>query len=245
MGLRVEDIYSGYGRMEILHGVSILVEKSKIVIVIGPNGAGKTVLLHTIMGLIKVRKGKIFCDDVEITNIRANNLIKMGLSFVPQSKQIFSKMTVIENLEMGCFLEKDRIKKEESFKKIFELFPILEERQNQKAGTLSGGEQKMLSIGRALMLNPKVLLLDEPSLGLAPKFVSLIFQNTVTLREELDLAILIVEQNVRKALEIADYGYLIELGRCKFEGTQSELRKNYEVTKSTSGWMKKLQEELK
>lgn len=235
MGLRVEKIYSGYGRMEILHGISILVERAKIVIIFGRNGAGKTVLLNTIVGLLKPFKGKIFFDDMEITNIRPNQIVKMGISFVPQVKQVFSKMTVRENLEMGCFLEKERFKKEGSLRKIFELFPILEERQNQKAGSLSGGEQKMLSIGRALMLTPKVLLLDEPSLGLAPKFVSLIFQKMVVLRKEMELAILIVEQNVPKALEVSDYGYLIELGRCKLEGTRAELRANEEVRKSYLG----------
>lgn len=235
MGLRIEEIYSGYGKMEVLHGISIHVEKSKIVSVMGPNGAGKTTLLNTIMGLLKSQKGRIFLDSSEITNLRPNLIVKMGISFVPQEKQVFAKMTVLENLEMGGFLETNLVSREESLRKVFELFPILRERRYQKAGTLSGGEQKMLSIGRALMLNPKVLLLDEPSLGLAPKFVSLIFQKMVALREERDLTLLIVEQNVPKALEISDYGYVIELGRCKLEGTRSELRTNEEVRKSYLG----------
>ncbi|MBI5252904.1 MAG: ABC transporter ATP-binding protein [Euryarchaeota archaeon] len=224
--LEVRGLFSGYGKIEILHGVSLEVKESEIVALIGPNGAGKSTVLKTIVGLLK-GKGSILFKGEEISSLSSHILVGKGLSYVPQGRIVFPRMSVLENLEMGAYLEKRREKIEEALQRVYGLFPVLKERKEQKAATLSGGEQQMLAMGRALMQSPSLLLLDEPSLGLAPKYVSLIFQKILEMRKKVTM--LIVEQNAARALEIADRGYVLELGQNRFEGSGRELLNNPEV----------------
>lgn len=226
--LRVENIHSGYGKMEILHGVTMEIKKSEIVAIIGPNGAGKSTTFKTIVGLLPPKTGRIVFKNEDITGIRPNTVIAKGLSYIPQGRVVFSQMSVLENLEMGAYMEKEKENIAKALERVFQLFPILKERRMQKAGTMSGGEQQMLAMARGLMLNPECVLLDEPSLGLSPKFINIIFEKIVEMKEA-GITMMIVEQNAKRVLEIADRGYVLELGENRFYGTGRELLENEEV----------------
>ncbi len=234
--LEVQDIYSGYQPdFDILHGVSLHVKPTEIVCVIGPNGAGKSTIFKALFGFLKVRKGRVLFDDRDITNIRPQEALLAGITIVPQLRSVFPQMTVFENLEMGMYLEKnkERIKRRINF--ILDLFPRLGERAKQKAGTMSGGEQRMLEIGRALMWEPKLMLMDEPSAGLAPLITRTIFNDVRRLNREIGLTVLMIEQNARQGLKISDRGYVLELGRNSYEGTGQELLENEEVRRAFLG----------
>lgn len=226
--LKAEEIYAGYGKLEILHGISLEVSSRELVCVIGPNGAGKSTAFKTIVGLLRRTSGRILFDGREITGLLPYQVLRLGLAYVPQGRIVFPEMTVLENLEMGAYVETDSLRVREALERVYVLFPILAERQHQKAGTMSGGEQQMVAIGRALMTSPKLILLDEPSLGLSPKFVTLIFDKLM----EMKLAgytMLVVEQNAAKALSVADRGYVFELGRNRLTGAGQALLHDPEV----------------
>ena len=220
--LRVEVITAGYGKVPIVREASFMVSPGELVAVIGPNGAGKSTALKAIMGLLKPTGGRVIFDGQEITGMRTDLVVRRGLAYVPQGRIVFPLMTVVENLEMGAYIERDRGRIRASMQQVFQLFPVLGERRRQKAGTLSGGEQQMLAIGRALMTKPKLVLMDEPSLGLSPRFVSVIFERLAELKRA-GYSLMVVEQNAARALAAADRGYVLELGRNRFEGTGASL----------------------
>jgi ABC-type branched-subunit amino acid transport system ATPase component len=226
--LKAEEIYAGYGKLEILHGVSLQVRSGELVCVIGPNGAGKSTAFKTIVGLLHSASGRILFDGQEITGLPPYQVLRLGLTYVPQGRIVFPQMTVLENLEMGAYVETDSLRVREAQERVYGLFPILAERQHQKAGTMSGGEQQMLAIARALMTSPKLILLDEPSLGLSPKFVTLIFDKLSEMKQ-VGYTMLVVEQNAAKALSVADRGYVLELGRNRFAGSGQALLNDPEV----------------
>ncbi len=227
--LEIENLHVYYGAIHALQGISLKVEEGEIVTLIGANGAGKTTTLKTISGLLRPREGTIRYQDKDLTAFPPHKIVEMGIVHVPEGRRVFARMTVMENLEMGAYLRTDKDGIEKDLKLVFDLFPRLEERKNQLAGTLSGGEQQMLAIGRALMSKPKVLLMDEPSMGLAPILVEEIFDTIKELNEREGLTILLVEQNALMALSIAHRGYVIETGNIKLEGTAEELAGNPEV----------------
>jgi branched-chain amino acid transport system ATP-binding protein len=227
--LKVENLISGYGKIDILKSVSIDVNEGEIVCVLGANGAGKTTLINTISGLIPVKSGKIKFLGKDITNTPPHKRVEIGLVQVPEGRKIFPKLTVLENLEIGAFLINDTELKKKTLEWIYSLFPVLYERRDQKAGTLSGGEQQMLAIGRALMSNPKLLMLDEPSMGLAVKLMATIFDVIKEISKK--IAILLVEQNANKALSIVDRGYLIETGKIVLSAPRDILTSSEEVKK--------------
>lgn len=234
--LEVQDIYSGYIQdYDILKGVSLHVKPGEIVCVIGPNGAGKSTVFKALYGFLSIRQGRVLFDDRDITNIRPQNALRAGITIVPQLRSVFPQMTVYENLEMGMYLENDSQRIKQRIDYILELFPRLGERAKQKAGTMSGGEQRMLEIGRALMWEPKLVLMDEPSAGLAPLITKTIFSNIKRLNEEIGLTVLMIEQNARQGLEISDRGYVLELGKNSYEGTGDELLQNDEVRRAFLG----------
>ncbi len=220
--LAAEGITAGYGKIEILHDVSLRVEAGEIVAIIGPNGAGKSTTFKTIVGFLRPRSGRVVFAGEEITGLRPDLVLRRGLAYVPQGRIVFPQMTVLENLEMGAYIERDRARVAAALERVYALFPILAERRRQQAGTMSGGEQQMVAIGRALMTAPRLILLDEPSLGLSPKFVTLIFEKLVEMRDA-GYTLMLVEQNAARALAIADRGYVLELGRNRFEGPGPEL----------------------
>jgi ABC-type branched-subunit amino acid transport system ATPase component len=226
--LRAESITAGYGKMAILHDVTVEVRAGEMVSVIGPNGAGKSTAFKTIVGFLRPTGGRVRFDGQDIAGLRPDQVLHRGLAYVPQGRIVFPQMTVLENLEMGAYIERDGRRVREALERVYALFPILAERRSQKAGTMSGGEQQMVAIGRALMTTPKLILLDEPSLGLAPKFVSLIFDKLVQMKRA-GYTMMVVEQNAAKALAVADRGYVLELGRNRFEGTGRALLEDPEV----------------
>jgi branched-chain amino acid transport system ATP-binding protein len=228
--LKVENIAAYYGNVRVLDGVSLECPKGKIVSLIGPNGAGKTTTLRTILGLVKAKEGKVTFSGNDITGTRTDLIIKMGMALVPQGRAVFPTLTVMENLEMGAFVRRDRKEIAEDLQDVFSRFPILKERSRQRAGLLSGGEQQMLAIGRALMARPSLLLLDEPSLGLAPKVVSDIVRKVIEINAR-GTTILLVEQNARIALEMADFAYVLEFGKIRLSGTGEALRKDENIRK--------------
>lgn len=215
--LEIENLKAGYEGMEILHDIDFQLQSKEIVALIGPNGAGKSTLLKSIFHLTEIYSGKIFFKEKNITNIDTNRLIQLGISYVPQGRQVFPSLTVLENLELGIFVERKGISLEKNIEDIFERFPFLRERKNDLVGNLSGGEQQLLAIGRALMQKPELLLLDEPSLGLAPKVMKEIFNTIQEINNE-GIAIIIVEQNARQAVKIADKIYVLEDGKIALEG---------------------------
>jgi amino acid/amide ABC transporter ATP-binding protein 2, HAAT family (TC 3.A.1.4.-) len=225
--LRLEEIEAGYGKIKVLWGISFEIKEKEIVCLLGPNGAGKTTTLKVISGLIKPFKGKIFFKDKEITNYHPYQRSKLGIALVPETRELFPYMSVEENLLVGLENSKNKNKKER-IELILNLFPRLKEKRKQIAKTLSGGEQQMLAIARALTSNPSLLILDEPSTGLAPKIVSKIFEVLPKLREE-GLTLFLVEQNVNLALEISDRGYIMENGRIVLEGNSEELKRNEKI----------------
>ncbi len=234
--LEVQDIYAGYQPdFDILKGVSLHVKPGEIVCVIGPNGAGKSTVFKALYGFVGIRQGRVLFDDRDITHIRPQDAIKAGITIVPQLRSVFPQMTVHENLELGMYLEHDRARIKKQIDYIFDLFPRLAERAKQKAGTMSGGEQRMLEIGRALMWEPKLVLMDEPSAGLAPLITKSIFNGIHRLNEEIGLTVLMIEQNARQGLQISHRGYVLELGQNSYEGTGQELLANPEVRRSFLG----------
>ncbi len=233
--LDVQDLYAGYQKMDILKGVDLQVNSGEIVCVIGPNGAGKSTVFKAVYGFIKIRKGRTLFDGNDVTIYRPQEMLRAGVSIVPQLRSVFPQMTVIENLEMGMYLEKDNKQIHKRISEIFDLVPRLAERKRQKAGTMSGGEQRMLEIGRALMYRPKLLLMDEPSAGLAPLISKMIFGQIDNLNRELGLTVLMIEQNARQGLEISDRGYVLQLGKNSFKGPSKELLDNPEVRRAFLG----------
>jgi len=225
--LRVENVVSGYGSMDVLHELSLEVEEGKIVTLLGPNGSGKTTVLRTIFGVVTPKKGKVYFRGEDITGTQPEKVARTGMSYVPQEENIFPALTVEENLEMGAFIREDDIKPR--IAEVFELFPDLTTRRKSRAGDLSGGMRQMLAIGRALMLNPTVLLLDEPSTGLAPFLVEQIFEKIQTLNKQ-GVTVFLVEQNAQ-ALRCADHAYILEGGEKKAEGTAQELMNDEEIGK--------------
>lgn len=221
--LRVRNISAGYGKIMILHGVSFDVHEGEIVCVIGPNGAGKSTAFKSVFGFVKPVRGQIFFCEHDITGIEPDKAIQHGISYVPQGRSTFAQMSVDENLELGMYLVRDREQINEAKQRIYQLFPRLAERKNQQAGTMSGGEQRMLEIGRALMSKPKLLMLDEPSAGLAPVISKMVFGLIQELNQETDITVLMVEQNARQGLSISHRGYVLESGRNRFEGTGQAL----------------------
>ncbi len=226
--LRADSLTAGYGKMPILHGVTLEVRQGEMVSVIGPNGAGKSTAFKTIVGFLRPSDGRVVFDGQDITGLRPDQVLHRGLAYVPQGRIVFPQMTVLENLEMGAYIERDGRRIREALERVYVLFPILAARRRQRAGTMSGGEQQMVAIARALMTRPKLILLDEPSLGLSPKFVSLIFDKLMAMKHS-GYTLVVVEQNAAKALAVADRGYVLELGRNRFEGTGAALLADPEV----------------
>jgi ABC-type branched-subunit amino acid transport system ATPase component len=226
--LELRDISAGYGSIQILHAVSLHVSEGEVVSVIGPNGAGKSTTFKVIMGLIDHLGGEILFDGRNLVGERPDRILGLGLGYVPQGRVVFAQMTVRENLEMGAYLERDRAKIQASMDFVFSLFPRLRERTRQLAGTMSGGEQQMLAMARALMMRPRMMMLDEPSLGLSPRFVDEVFDKIVELTRG-GLTVMLVEQNAARALEISSRAYVLELGRNRFEGTGQDLLSNPEI----------------
>jgi len=226
--LELRDVQAGYGSIQILHGVTLHVNAAEVVSVIGPNGAGKSTTFKVIMGFINHLGGDIVFAGTRLVGQRPDGILGIGLGYVRQGRVVFGPMTVRENLEMGAYLERDRAKIKAAMDYVFSLFPRLGERRRQLAGTMSGGEQQMLAMGRALMMKPKMMMLDEPSLGLSPRFVDDVFEKIVALAGS-GLTVMLVEQNAARALEISDRAYVLELGRNRFEGTGRDLLANPEV----------------
>ncbi len=232
--LKISDLNVFYGAIHAIPGVSFNVNEGEIVSLIGANGAGKTTILHTISGLIKPESGSVFFKDNDLTKVQAQKIVYMGLAHVPEGRRIFSKLTVLENLELGAYSVTDKVFIEKEQKRVFELFPRLSERKKQLAGTLSGGEQQMLAIGRALMSNPTMLLMDEPSMGLAPILVKEIF-NIIRECNKAGMTILLVEQNANMALSISNRAYVLETGKIVMDGDAKELLGNDEIRKAYLG----------
>jgi len=233
--LHIENLRTYYGHVQALKGIDLEVEEGEIVTLIGANGAGKTTTLRTISGLIRPREGQITFDGEDITRLAAHRIVEEGISHAPEGRQIFSTLTVTENLNMGAYsLGGDTEAIEENRHRVFDLFPRLEERKNQLGGTLSGGEQQMLTIGRALMARPRLMMLDEPSLGLAPMLVRAIF-DTIRQINARGVTVLLVEQNARAALKAADRGYVLETGRVVLSGQAGELLQDERVRKAYLG----------
>ena len=232
--LDVKDIHTFYGNIHALQGVSLAVRDGEIVTLIGANGAGKSTTLRTISGILQPREGQVLLDGRRMNGVPPHTIVEHGVVQVPEGRRIFSRMTVLENLEMGAFSRKDRGQVAADLDRVFELFPRLEERARQKGGTLSGGEQQMLAMGRALMARPKILLLDEPSMGLAPILVETIFQTIEEINRQ-GVTVLLVEQNALMALQVAHRGYVLETGSIVLEDTAERLRENESVQKAYLG----------
>jgi branched-chain amino acid transport system ATP-binding protein len=232
--LEIDDIHLYYGAIHALKGVSLTVGDGEIVTLIGANGAGKSSTLRAINGINRPRQGKIRFQGKDITSASAHSIVKSGIAQSPEGRRLFPRMSVTENLEMGAFQRSDRENFADDMERVFELFPRLKERRTQKAGTMSGGEQQMCAIGRALMARPKLLLLDEPSMGLAPIFVERIFETVVEVNQQ-GTPVLLVEQNALMALDVARRGYVMETGRIALEGPAGELKTNEQVRKTYLG----------
>jgi len=233
--LEIKNLVVNYGAIVALHGISLSVPDGKIVTLIGANGAGKTTTLKTISGLRKPGSGEIIYDGKNIAGLPPHQIVARGISQSPEGRMIFANLTVLENLRLGAYLQQDKQVIRHELEHVFGLFPRLKEREKQIAGTLSGGEQQMLAIGRALMSRPKLLLLDEPSLGLAPLLVKTIFEKIVAINREQGLTILLVEQNANLALEISHFGYVLETGKVVLQGESRELRQNPQVKSAYLG----------
>ncbi|MEM3697320.1 MAG: ABC transporter ATP-binding protein [Candidatus Bathyarchaeia archaeon] len=233
--LEAKEIEGGYGDFKVLHGLSFCVKKGSITCILGPNGSGKSTILKTIIGALTPWSGTILCEGVNITNLPVHKRVKMGIALVPEGRRIFGDMTVIENLEMGAYLKEARVKFNEMLERVFSLFPVLKERKEQRASCLSGGEQQMLAIARGLLTNPKLLMIDEPSLGLSPKLAQNLMKMLGKLRDEEGLTILLVEQNISLTREIMDYGYVLSGGFMIAEGQFKDLVGNHEVKRAYLG----------
>jgi branched-chain amino acid transport system ATP-binding protein len=233
--LEIRDLQVSYGPIAALHGVSLSVPLGAIVTLIGANGAGKSTLLRSVSGLIPSQGGGVTYDGADITNLPAHRLVARGLAHVPEGRMVFANLTIQENLDMGAFLRRDRSGIATDLDYVFTLFPRLKERRRQSAGTLSGGEQQMLAIGRALMGAPRLLMLDEPSLGIAPMLTRAIFAKITEISRERGLTILLVEQNVNLALEVSSHGFVLETGRILLSGPAADLRANPKVREAYLG----------
>jgi branched-chain amino acid transport system ATP-binding protein len=232
--LVVEEIRASYGHTEVLHGVSFTAEEGRITTLIGANGAGKTTTLNCIAGVVKPQAGRIFWKGQEITKLKPSQIVRMGISLIPEGRHVFPQLTVAENLEMGAYTRKDRKGIKRDLEWVLELFPVLRTRYKQSAGTMSGGEQQMLAVGRSLMASPEMMLMDEPSMGLAPIVVQEVF-NVIRQIKEMGKTILLVEQNATISLSHADYAHVIELGGIVLSGGGKELLQNPEVEKAYLG----------
>ncbi|HLX96893.1 MAG TPA: ABC transporter ATP-binding protein [Verrucomicrobiae bacterium] len=233
--LELRNLTASYGAITALHGISLSVPPGRIVTLIGANGAGKTTTLKAISGLLRARRGEILYDGKNIAGLPTHQIVKLGLSHVPEGRMIFVNLTVMENLQMGAYLQKDRQAIQRELDYVFATFPRLQERRQQIAGTLSGGEQQMLAIGRALMSKPKFLMLDEPSLGLAPLLVKTIFEKIIEINRQQGITILLVEQNANLALEVSHSGYVLETGKITLQGDSAALRRNPQVRSAYLG----------
>jgi len=233
--LEIKNLAVNYGAITALHGISLSVPDGKIITLIGANGAGKTTTLKTISGLLKPNVGEILYGGKDIAGLPPHRIVALGISQAPEGRMIFANLTVLENLLLGAYLQKNKAVVRQDLGQVFSLFPRLKERETQVAGTLSGGEQQMLAIGRALMSRPRLLLLDEPSLGLAPLLVKTIFEKIVEINRQQGLTILLVEQNANLALEISHYGYVLETGKVVLEGDSAQLRQDSRVKSAYLG----------
>lgn len=232
--LEVKDIEVFYGVIQAIKGISFEVNEGEVIALIGANGAGKTTTLHTITGLLQPKKGSIMFEGKDITKIPAHKIVSLDMAHVPEGRRVFGELTVYENLKMGAYTRKDKAEIQETLEMVYKRFPRLEERKNQLAGTLSGGEQQMLAMGRALMSHPKIIVMDEPSMGLSPIFVNEIFQIIQDVSKS-GTTVLLVEQNAKKALSIADRAYVLETGKIVLEGDAKELMNNDSIKKAYLG----------
>ncbi len=232
--LKIKDLYVNYGGIKALKGITISVPDGKIITLIGGNGAGKSTTLRASIGLVKPAGGSILYNDQDLTGVKTKDIVTKGLVLVPEGRKVFSNLTIHENLVLGSYARKDKLEIEKDREKVLTLFPRLAERLKQKAGTLSGGEQQMLAVGRAIMTKPKLLMMDEPSLGLAPLIVKNIFEIIKDINK-LGVTILLIEQNAKAALEIADYGYVMETGNIVMEGPGNDLLNNEDIKKAYLG----------
>ncbi len=232
--LKIENVEVCYGMIKAIKGVSFEVNKGEIVALIGSNGAGKTTMLHTITGLLSPKSGSVYLEGVDITKVPAHKIVSMGMAHVPEGRRIFQQLTVYENLKLGAFILKDKKQIEKNLKYVYDHFPRLKERKDQIAGTLSGGEQQMLAMGRALMSNPKIVLMDEPSMGLSPLMVSEIFRIIKEISDD-GTTVLLVEQNAKKALSISDRAYVLETGTLVLSGNAKELLNDESIKKAYLG----------
>ncbi len=232
--LEVKDLQVYYGVINALKGVSFEVNEGEVVALIGANGAGKTTTLHTITGLLQAKSGSIIYDGKDITKVPPHKIVTMGMAHVPEGRRIFQQLSVIENLKLGAYTRSDKKEIAESLKRVYEHFPRLEERKNQVAGTLSGGEQQMLAMGRAMMSNPKIVVMDEPSMGLSPLLVKEVFKIIEAMHKS-GITVLLVEQNAKMALSIADRAYVLETGKIKLSGTGKELAESEDIKKAYLG----------
>lgn len=232
--LEVKDLQVYYGMIQAIKNVSFEVNKGEVIALIGANGAGKTTILHTITGLLSPKSGSVIFEGTDITKVPGHKIVSMGMAHVPEGRRVFSNLTVLQNLKLGAYTRKSKSELEETLEMVYKRFPRLKERKNQMAGTLSGGEQQMLAMGRALMSHPKIILMDEPSMGLSPIFVNEIFD---IIREvsESGTTVLLVEQNAKKALSIADRAYVMETGRIVLEGKANELLNDDSIKKAYLG----------
>ena len=232
--LEINDLEVYYGVIQAIKGVSFEVNEGEVIALIGANGAGKTTILHTITGLLEARKGTVTFDGKDITKVPAHKIVTMGMAHVPEGRRVFANLSVLQNLKMGAYTRKDKNEIEETLQTVYKRFPRLEERQNQLAGTLSGGEQQMLAMGRALMSHPRILLMDEPSMGLSPIFVNEIFDIIKEVSAG-GTTVLLVEQNAKKALSISNRAYVLETGNIVLEGKAEELLNNDSIKKAYLG----------
>ena len=232
--LEVKDLEVYYGVIQAIKGVSFHVEKGEVIALIGANGAGKTTILHTVTGLLSPKKGSVIFQGKDITKTPAHKIVSMGMAHVPEGRRVFAELSVYENLKMGAYTRTDKAEIEESLKNVYKRFPRLEERKNQMAGTLSGGEQQMLAMGRALMSKPGIILMDEPSMGLSPILVNEIFDIIRSVSES-GTTVLLVEQNAKKALSIADRAYVLETGNITLEGNAKDLLEDDSIKKAYLG----------
>lgn len=232
--LEIQGLEATYGPLQVLFGVDLSVAAGEIVAIIGPNGAGKSTVIKAVAGLVTVKTGTIWFDGTAITHIPAHHMPLLGIGYVPQGRLVFSRMSVTENLELGAFLERDARRRRQAVDQVFTQFPQLYARRKQLAGTLSGGEQQMLAIGRALMMSPRLVMLDEPSLGLSPKYVDMVYEHLLALKQQ-GQTLLMVEQNAARALELSDRGYVLELGRNRCTATGVALLADTEVRRMYLG----------
>ncbi len=232
--LEVKDLEVYYGVIQAIKGVSFEVNQGEVIALIGANGAGKTTILHTVTGLLSPKKGQVLFEGRDITKVPAHKIVSMGMAHVPEGRRVFAELSVYENLKMGAYTRKDKSEIEESLANVYKRFPRLEERKNQMAGTLSGGEQQMLAMGRALMSKPKIILMDEPSMGLSPILVNEIF-DIIQAVSESGTTVLLVEQNAKKALSIADRAYVLETGNIVLEGNAKDLLEDDSIKKAYLG----------